>query len=138
MPSLDELENRLAKPGYLSRRSALGKISRGCAALIGAIVGGIGLNDVAYAANVVCCNLAYPNNLCNSNIGYCPCSNPNQWQWTCTYNGCSWVCGECYNCNCSYVYRLCSRGCACLPDAPSVESIALLNLPHRAVGEACH
>lgn len=108
MSIFDKLEQTLTKPGKLSRRSAIGRISRGCAILVGAIAG-ISIYDTAHAdGNGPCCHLAYPNNHCpNEAIFGCPCSNPDQWQWHCTYGVCTYICGECYNCQCSYLIPTC-------------------------------
>ena len=105
MSFLEKLENRLSKPGRLSRRSVLGRLSRGCTLAI-ATIAGIGFYDTAYAANAACCNLAYPNNLCDFG---CPCPNPNQWAWSCVVGFCVWTCGECYNCGCSYLIPHCGK-----------------------------
>lgn len=149
MPFLDELADYLAKFGQLSRRTVLGKLTRGCAVLAG-VLAGVSLHDVAYAANVACCNLAYPNNICSSDYynGICPCNcdptNGCEYAWTCQYhsNGhyCTWVCGECYGCQCSYAYQLCGGGCPCAPGAPTLAELIQSRPSVRmlAAGEKCH
>ncbi len=80
MRMLNKLEHNLTKPGKLSRRSALGRISRGCAVLV-ATIAGISVSDTAHAdsGNGPCCHLAWPNNHCPwEGFFGCPCSNPNQ------------------------------------------------------------
>jgi hypothetical protein len=135
MPLLDKLEDYLAKPGHLSRRSFVGKIVKGCLVLSG-VVAGAGIGNVAFAANVLCCNLAWPHNLCPSDG--CPCYPANEYTWSCLYNGCHVVCGECYNCQCSFYYFVCSPGCPCTPGAPTLESFQQMNMKFRAAGEKCH
>lgn len=146
MPSLDKLADYLAKPGQLSRRTALGKITRGCAVIAG-VLAGVSFHDLAYAANVACCNLAYPNNICSSNYysGLCPCTNCTptngcEYTWTCQYGHCAWVCGECWNCQCSYAFQLCGGGCPCAPDAPTLAELIQSrgNVRMLAAGEKCH
>jgi len=143
MPFLDKFEDYLAKPGRMSRRTAFGRITKGCA-VIAATIAGIGFYDTAYAANVACCNLSWPKNFCNSDYydGECPCCQKCNYAWVCNYNynghNCAWVCGECDQCSCSYAYQLCGTGCPCDPGAPSIDAIRTLNLPMRAMGEKCH
>jgi len=96
--------------------------------------------------NVVCCCLSYPKSNCSSNYynGQCPCGNSkscNPWEWMCSTSGssrCNWVCGECVNptagcqpssngyssdpCWCSYAYALCSAGCPCHRQAPTLSA----------------
>jgi len=138
MPLLDKLEDYIAKPGHLSRRSVIGKITKGCVVLAG-VVAGAGFGNVAFASNIACCNLAWPNNICQT---ICPCEPSNSYSWYCSYtisgHTCHVVCGECYNCACSYYYYVCSRGCPCEKGAPTLESIQQLNMTFRAAGEQCH
>ncbi len=140
MSLLDRIEDYMARPGRLPRHSFLGWTVKACAALDAVAEGTLRVADLASACsptsgsnpcpggpwNDACCCLLYPDKICNSDYydGQCPCacapSNP--WEWTCrNSNGCHIVCGECYNCGCSYAYQLCSVGCPCLPQAPSVE-----------------
>lgn len=132
MEFLNKAEDEVAKPGWLSRRTVLKTAVKGCAALA-AMAAGLRL-DTAYAGNVACCNLAYPNNMCRQ---YNPCPCPDTaYEWTCKYNGCTIVCGECYACRCSYIYQTCSPGCPCAPGAPTSEAVFKF-LPMRAAG-TCH
>jgi len=136
MEFLRDIEDKMAKPGWLSRQTFIKRAAKASAALA-ALVAGMRL-DNAYASNVYCCTLLYPNNTCNSNYmqGQCPCPTT-PYQWTCYSGGCKIVCGECYACKCSYAYFPCQPGCPCRHDAPSIDTMNLL-LPHRAAGEACH
>lgn len=132
MEFLPKVENVLAKPGWLSRRIFLQRLVKGSIAVAG-LAAGIKL-DNAYAANYLCCNLAYPNNICKT-YDPCPCGG-SYYEWTCRYNGCMIVCGECWSCDCSYAYQACSPGCPCAPGAPSADSLIRF-LPMREPG-TCH
>jgi hypothetical protein len=138
MEFLHEIEDRIAKPGWLSRRTFLGRVAKVSAAVT-AFAAGIQL-DNAYAVNVACCVLAY-STTCDSNYyqGQCPCPTPHSgdhYEWFCKYNGCTTVCGECYPCKCSYAYQACSLGCPCFAGAPTADAIAKF-LPLKAQG-TCH
>lgn len=141
MPLLDKLEDYFAQPGHLPRRSFIGKVVKGCLVASG-VLAGASFSNVAFAANVECCNLAWPNNICPGNDGSCPCEPSNPYNWSCTINigghRCSVICGECYNCQCSYYINVCSRGCPCLPGAPTFESFQQMNIKALAAGEKCH
>lgn len=136
MEFLRDIEDKMAKPGWISRQKLIKRAAKASAALA-ALAAGMRL-DNAYAGNVYCCNLAYPNNTCNSDYmhGHCPCT-ATPYQWTCYSGGCKIVCGECYACSCSYAYFPCQPGCPCSQGAPSIDALNLL-LPHRTAGEACH
>lgn len=151
MSLLDNFEHYLADSQSLSRRSAIGKLARGCAVLV-ATLGGTGFlietpkalaQNGCYPCNlhsVECCSLCW--NDCGNNscpVGY------TQYTWICYqktggYN-CPWVCGEC-DCTssggiCSFAYPLCATHCPCVPGTPSAESMLGI-LPVRAAGEKCH
>lgn len=144
MKFLYDLEDQIAKPGWLTRRALLNRLVKSCAALA-AVAAGIPLKEAAACSNCqchgtpnnACCCLCWPNNFCKSDYysGQCPCSDT-PYQWYCTYNGCHIVCGECYNCCCSYAYQLCSIGCPCDPQAPSADIMTLL-VPKRTAA-TCH
>lgn len=138
---LDKLEDYLAKPGHLSRRSFAGKIAKGCLVLSG-VLAGVGFGNVAFAANVECCNLSWPNNICPGNDGFCPCSPSGAYNWSCSIriggHNCLVICGECNNCQCSYYINVCSRGCPCIKGAPTLESFQQMGMQHRVAGEKCH
>jgi hypothetical protein len=113
---IQKAEELVARPGRLSRRSFVGRMAKVSAGAMAAAAGLGQFPSKAYAGNVVCCNLAYPNNICNSyyeGTNACPSGCGTSWTWTCSYNGCPWVCGECYSCSCSFAYPLCHTGCPC-------------------------
>jgi hypothetical protein len=115
---IDKAEELAAKPGRLSRRGFVGRMAKLSAGAMAAVAGLAEFPGSAHAANVVCCNLAFPNNICNSNYegtNKCPTNCGTSWTWTCSYgaNHCPWVCGECYSCSCSFTYPICRSGCPC-------------------------
>ncbi len=111
MSWLDDLEKWAAKPGALPRRSFIGWVAKSSVAVAGTIAGISALAKSAQAGNYYCCELAYPNNWCTSynDQGYCAiggCHESNAYEWTCFYGNCQWICGECYDCSCSFAIRL--------------------------------
>lgn len=152
MSILKSFENYLADSEILSRRSVLGKLTRGCAVLVAALGGAGFLSEAPLALALTCnsCN-AHGAACCSLCFNYCSgdsCPGGyTQYTWMCTqrtgnYN-CPWVCGECYCPNqglhgvCSFAYPLCASHCPCVPGTPSAESMMGL-LPLRAAGEKCH
>lgn len=143
---LDKLEDQLAKPGALPRRSFFGWIAKSAVAIAAASAGIAGFAKTAFAGNYYCCDLVYPNNFCTtydgsscSNSTGCSgssCSTDSAYTWLCSYGHCTWLCGECTGCCCSYAYQLCSPGCPCEPGRASVDALSKF-LPLRAPGE-CH
>jgi len=109
MALLAKLEDLLAKPGALSRRSFLGKAVTGCAILT-ATAAGVAANPLAaYGCTYyACCCLAhYPPNWCGSQVYSCPCDGSTPYTWVCCCSGgLEYVCGECDSCNCSFAYAL--------------------------------
>lgn len=152
MSLLDKFEDYIAEPGRLSRRSALGRLTKGCAVLVAALSGVSNFLEnvpVVSANSLLTCNSCqvHPEVCCNLcfyvDCGYsCP-SGYTTYTWSCTYRGCPWICGECYCPNqgtkgyCSFAYPLCHSGCPCVPGTPSAESM-LKFVPVRAAGEKCH
>src|SRR5689334_8295485 len=111
MQYLDKIEDFFTKPGRLSRRSALGRIVKGCTAIAAALAGIQFYGKVTYAYAAACCNLLF--SYC-STYDHCPCGGTH-YEWYCSYgpNHCPWVCGECYGCSCSYAYPQCRVHCPC-------------------------
>ncbi len=105
MSLIERLEDVAATPGKLSRRTFVGRIAKLSAAAAAVSAGAAAFAGKAYAGNYLCCNLAYPDNWCTSDYchGICPCGYA-PYQWTCSHNGQQVVCGECYECECSYAY----------------------------------
>src|SRR5579875_3850333 len=101
---LENFEAYLAKPGRISRRSALSKFVRGCVVLSASIAGAAFSYGTAFACTPIryayCCYLAQ----CNwcSTYDACPsgCTN-NDYHWTCSLGSDLYVCGECPQCGCS-------------------------------------
>lgn len=144
MKSLTNIEDYLAEPGKLSRRSFMGRAAKLSAAAAGVAAGVAAFPSKSYAANYACCTLAWPSNWCQSNYweGVCPCSDT-PYEWTCGYNGCVFTCGECYDCECSYAYEhYCTPNCAC---SPALQAFAdsldfktrSMYVPFRKPGERC-
>ncbi|GEM_PF-2974056 len=143
---LDRLEDHLAKPGSLPRRSFFGWIAKSAVAIAATGAGIAGFAKTAFASNYYCCTLIYPNNFCTTyDATSCSnstgCSINDAYTWLCSYGDCTWLCGECYDsqtsCHCSYAYQLCSPGCPCEPGRASVDALSKF-VPLRAPGERCH
>ena len=138
MTPIEKLQTTLTNPGRLSRRSFLGRTVRWSAALAGAAAGVTAFAKPAYGANYVCCDLCWPNNICNSDYwdSQCPSGCGSPWEWTCRSGNCTWWCGECCpmsawctgagcptQCQCSYARFIpCSPGCACSPELEELAS----------------
>jgi hypothetical protein len=151
MSLLEKFEDYVSNAENLSRRAAIGKLSRGCAAVIAAFGGFSLFSEPSLAQggcfscnphSVDCCTLCF--NDCNNGSTSCPVGYTT-YTWICYQkvgsHNCAWVCGECY-CSggggiCSFAYPLCSSGCPCIPGTPSAESM-LKVLPVRKAGEKCH
>ena len=101
---LESLPLLIADPG-LNRRRFISRAMRFSAA-VAATAAGVGATTQVEAANVHCCNLAFPNNICRQP---CPCSTT-FWAWDCTDSrDCrTWSCGECWNCGCSVLTKICN------------------------------
>lgn len=119
---MESLEDRLAKPGRLSRRSLLGKLTKVAFAAGVAVAGSVIPLNAAYACRYVsCCCLDYPNDCswCSSQLS-CWTSCPGScWEWVCLVGGSSRV--DCIECH--------AQGCACAswqgPLAPNREPLAV-------------
>jgi hypothetical protein len=149
MSLLDKFETYLAQPGKLSRRSAIGRLTQGCTALVAALAGVnlIEQTPVARASSCFgchphrvgpCCNLCLDPSICDD--GACPSGTTRRYTWICYAGGCPWLCGECYcttGAICSFTFPLCAPHCPCIPGTPSAESM-LKFLPVRQAGEQCH
>jgi hypothetical protein len=120
---LEKAEAFAAKPGRLSRRTLVGRLAKVSAGLA---FGAAGLDAfrgtsarVAQAAYGwdQCCTLVYPESICSSEYkctNKCPSGCGEAWTWTCqARNGCTLVCGECYDCKCSFSYKVCTSTCTC-------------------------
>lgn len=136
MNIVEKLADRVSQPGRLSRRSFFGRAAKASAAVAAAATGAGVWTKAAYAYDYRCCTLAYGPPWCSSDYysGTCPCATTS-WEWVCWYGGCPWVCGECYDCNCSYSYPSCAPGCPCSPQAPQITSPRFMFAPRRAPGQ---
>lgn len=148
MNVIERASASIATPGRLSRRTVLGRFAKWSAAAAATAAGLGEFTGKAYAGNYGCCNLAFPNNICNSDYyaGQCPSGCGTAYEWTCSVGRCVFHCGECYSCSCSYGYFTpCSVGCACSPSLMILaqhinesSGAKSLYIPHRAPGEKCH
>jgi hypothetical protein len=108
---LDRLQSVVSGPEF-TRRRFIGRVVKGSAALTAAIAGVAGpavTNAQAYAWG--CCNLLY--SFCSTASQHrCPCCSScrNHYTWYCTDSvSCrSYGCSECYDCSCSYGWKLCN------------------------------
>lgn len=117
MALLERLEDlALQADAGLSRRRFFGRFAKTGAGLA-AVAAGLGIPVKAFAGNVLCCNLAYPNNFCrydDCGLSGCSCScDGGCYYWYCSYSHCTYKCGECYCCRCSWIDQLCSPSCPC-------------------------
>jgi hypothetical protein len=107
--ALDRLQTLVSGPAF-TRRRFLGRFVKGSAALSAAIAGVAGpamTSAQAYAWN--CCNLLY--SFCSTaSQRTCPCctSCSNHYTWYCTVTCATFGCSECYDCACSYGFKLCN------------------------------
>jgi hypothetical protein len=144
MNLVEKAEEIASTPGTLSRRRFVRRATRVSVAVVGALAGLGAFPSRGYAANYACCNLAFPNNWCQSDYvnHVCPCS-ASTYEWLCSWNHCTYTCGECYACNCSFAYpHWCTGFCPCSPEL--AEAAAKMDftsrsryLQHKDPGE-CH
>jgi hypothetical protein len=108
--TLEQIEDRLARGDNLSRRSLFRRIAQGCTALLAGIAGTALLHETAFAiiGQWYCCDLVGTHWCTYNDCRRDGCPN-NAYEWVCFYqNGYNqqWICGECYDCKCSYAYNI--------------------------------
>lgn len=118
MNVLERIEESISRSEHLSRRSFLGRLTKGSVVLTGAL-GGLAFASGGRAGGicrtVACCSLLYcpdcPDCSCTGS-----CYSPSAWSWVCTWtggDGCQYQCIECPGCSCSCAVRLCTSNCPC-------------------------
>jgi hypothetical protein len=95
-----------------TRRRFLSRVVKTSAAVAAAAAGVSVPATKALAYTWACCNLAFTTWCSTASSHTCPCcsSCSNHYTWNCVASGaCAvYACSECYDCSCSYGYKVCN------------------------------
>ena len=125
MAVLENLEDlAMRAESTLTRRKFVARFIK-VGASLAAAAAAAGIPVKALAGNVACCNLAYYPHFCtydDCGLSGCSCGcdgGQGCYYWYCSQSGCTYKCGECYCCQCSWIDQLCSPGFPCLSNQPN-------------------